>query len=50
VIGGLAAAALATLFVLPSVFALASGRAGVRSGSLDPEDPASGHYAPPAAQ
>jgi multidrug efflux pump subunit AcrB len=49
VIGGLAAATLATLFVLPSVFALASGRAGVRSGSLDPADPTSGHYAPPDA-
>ena len=48
VIGGLAAATLATLFVLPSVFAIASGRAGVRGSSLDPEDPSSAHYAPAA--
>jgi multidrug efflux pump subunit AcrB len=48
VIGGLAAATLATLFVLPAVFAIASGRAGVRSSSLDPEDPSSAHYAPAA--
>jgi multidrug efflux pump subunit AcrB len=44
VIGGLVGATLATLFVLPSVFAIASGRADTRSGSLDPDDPASAHY------
>jgi len=43
VVGGLALATLATLFVLPSVFAiLASAR--VRSPSLDPEDPASSYF------
>jgi multidrug efflux pump subunit AcrB len=49
VIGGLAAATLATLFILPSVFALLQQRAAERSSSLDPDDPASGHYAPLAA-
>jgi multidrug efflux pump subunit AcrB len=44
VVGGLAAATLATLFVLPSVFALVQGRAARRSASLDPDDPASRHY------
>ncbi len=43
VVGGLAMATLATLFVLPSVFAILAGRK-VRSPSLDPEDPASGFY------
>jgi multidrug efflux pump subunit AcrB len=44
VIGGLAAATLATLFVLPTVFALVQGRATRESASLDPDDPASPHY------
>jgi hypothetical protein len=44
VIGGLAAATLTTLFVLPSVFALMMGWWNVRSVSLDPEDPDSAHY------
>jgi hypothetical protein len=38
VIGGLAAATLATLVVLPSVFAVVQGRSGTRSVSLDPDD------------
>jgi multidrug efflux pump subunit AcrB len=41
VVGGLAAATLATLLVLPGVFALVRARAGRRSPSLDPDDPAS---------
>jgi multidrug efflux pump subunit AcrB len=45
VVGGLAFATLATLFVLPSVFAVLAGST-VRSPSLDPEDPASEHYEP----
>ena len=45
VVGGLALATLATLFVLPSVFALFASRR-VRSPSLDPDDPASEHYRP----
>jgi multidrug efflux pump subunit AcrB len=44
VIGGLAAATLATLIVLPTVFALVQGPAGRESASLDPDDPASPHY------
>jgi Cu/Ag efflux pump CusA len=44
VIGGLAAATLATLLVLPSVFALVQQWANRRSPSLDPADPASSHY------
>jgi multidrug efflux pump subunit AcrB len=45
VIGGLLAATLATLFVLPSVFALIQRRAPMRSASLDPDDPQSVYYA-----
>ncbi|MEW6302469.1 MAG: efflux RND transporter permease subunit [Verrucomicrobiota bacterium] len=43
VVGGLALATVATLFVLPSVFAILSSNK-VRSPSLDPEDPASTFY------
>jgi multidrug efflux pump subunit AcrB len=43
VIGGLAAATLATLVLLPSVFAVVQGWAGRQSASLDPDDPASSH-------
>jgi multidrug efflux pump subunit AcrB len=45
VIGGLAAATVATLFVLPSVYALVQQSAGVISRSLDPDDPESAHHA-----
>ncbi|HEY3626586.1 MAG TPA: efflux RND transporter permease subunit, partial [Terracidiphilus sp.] len=38
VIGGLAAATVATLFLLPMVFGLAQGKASTQSRSLDPED------------
>jgi multidrug efflux pump subunit AcrB len=48
VVGGLAMATLATLFVLPSVFAILTSRK-VRSPSLDPEDPASAYYQAPVA-
>ena len=41
VIGGLAAATLATLFLLPTIFGIAQRRASTQSRSLDPEDPAS---------
>jgi multidrug efflux pump subunit AcrB len=44
VIGGLAAATLATLTVLPAVFALLQARASTVSPSLHPNDPASPHY------
>jgi len=36
-------ATVATLFVLPSVFAILTSKE-VRSPSLDPDDPASGQY------
>ena len=39
VVGGLAAATLATLFVLPAAFSIIQSRAHRRSVSLDPEDP-----------
>jgi multidrug efflux pump subunit AcrB len=39
VIGGLLVATFATLFVLPSVFAVVQGKSGTRSVSLDPDDP-----------
>jgi multidrug efflux pump subunit AcrB len=41
VVGGLAAATVATLLVLPSIFALVQARAHRRSASLDPTDPQS---------
>jgi multidrug efflux pump subunit AcrB len=50
VIGGLAAATLATLLVLPSVFALVQQRAPNHSASLDPVDPHSIQFRPEAAQ
>ena len=43
VVGGLALATVATLLVLPPVFALLTSRR-VRSPSLDPHDPASEHH------
>jgi Cu/Ag efflux pump CusA len=48
VIGGLALGTLATLFILPSVFALVMGGAPTSSASLDPFDPASPHHVPTA--
>ncbi|MDB6026960.1 MAG: swrC [Verrucomicrobiales bacterium] len=44
VIGGLVAATFATLFVLPSVFAIFRRTASRASVSLDPDDPLSGHH------
>ncbi len=41
VIGGLAAATLATLFLLPAVFGIVQKRGSLKSPSLDPEDPGS---------
>jgi multidrug efflux pump subunit AcrB len=43
VIGGLAAATIATLFVLPSVYSLVQQSASVASPSLDPDDPESAY-------
>ena len=44
VIGGLIVATIATLTVLPSVYAIVQARARSTSASLDPDDPASTHY------
>jgi multidrug efflux pump subunit AcrB len=44
VIGGLIAATLTTLFVLPGIFALVQGKSSARSASLDPDDPESAYY------
>jgi multidrug efflux pump subunit AcrB len=44
VIGGLAVATLATLFVLPCVFGLVQSRANTSSSSLDPDDPESTYF------
>lgn len=46
VIGGLAAATLATLLILPACYAWLQHRAGTASISLDPDDPDSQHYQP----
>jgi multidrug efflux pump subunit AcrB len=44
VIGGLAAATMTTLFILPLVFAMVQGRRSVDSPSLDPDDPESVNF------
>lgn len=44
VIGGLIAATIATLTVLPTVFTLVQGNASRESASLDPDDPESAHF------
>jgi multidrug efflux pump subunit AcrB len=49
VIGGLGAATLATLFILPAVFALVRHRSTRLSASLDPDDPRSGQFISPVA-
>jgi multidrug efflux pump subunit AcrB len=49
VIGGLAASTVATLLVLPALFALVQRRAGVASPSLDPNDVMSRHHSGEAA-
>ncbi len=48
VVGGLAVSTLATLFVLPAVFALLAAKRA-RSASLDPEDPESTLFEPTSA-
>jgi len=45
VIGGLAAATLATLFILPAVYTIAQASASRVSDSLDPDDPESAYRA-----
>ncbi|MBI5760190.1 MAG: efflux RND transporter permease subunit [Planctomycetales bacterium] len=46
VIGGLVAATIATLFLLPAVFAIVQRNASIRSASLDPSDRDSLNYDP----
>jgi multidrug efflux pump subunit AcrB len=48
VIGGLAVATVATLFLLPMVFGIAQGNASTGSRSLDPEDPESQWFEKPS--
>jgi multidrug efflux pump subunit AcrB len=54
VIGGLVASTIATLIVLPSVFAVVQGQSRTASASLDPADPVSRYHDPafeqPSAQ
>lgn len=49
VIGGLLSATLATLLILPAVFAVVQRRSGTRSASLYPFDADSRHYTAAAA-
>jgi multidrug efflux pump subunit AcrB len=46
VIGGLLAATVATLLVLPCIFAMIQSRASAESVSLDPDDPSSSAFQP----
>jgi multidrug efflux pump subunit AcrB len=46
VVGGLAAATLATLFILPCFYAVLQTSKSFRSPSLDPDDPESPLYDP----
>ncbi len=48
VIGGLLVATLATLFLLPMIFAIVQRKAGLDSRSLDPEDPKSRWFEEPS--
>jgi multidrug efflux pump subunit AcrB len=50
VAGGLAVATLATLLVLPSVYAIVQGRAHRLSASVDPDDPGSTSFDGPPPQ
>jgi multidrug efflux pump subunit AcrB len=44
VIGGLLGGTLATMFVLPALYAVFQRKAALHSLSLDPDDPTSRHY------
>jgi multidrug efflux pump subunit AcrB len=46
VVGGLMAATVATLFILPGVFAIIQRRASARPASFDPNDSASAFFSP----
>jgi multidrug efflux pump subunit AcrB len=45
VVGGLIAATVATLFLLPLFFAMLQSKASLKSASMDPDDPESSYYA-----
>ncbi len=45
VVGGLIAATLATLFLLPLFFAMLQSKASLKSASMDPDDPESRYFA-----
>ena len=44
VVGGLVAATMTTLLVIPSIFAIVEKGSGRMAPSIDPDDPASSHY------
>ncbi|MDH5576775.1 MAG: efflux RND transporter permease subunit, partial [Nitrospirota bacterium] len=46
VIGGLLAATVSSLLILPAVYAILESGGAIRSPSLDPDDPMSVHYEP----
>jgi multidrug efflux pump subunit AcrB len=46
VVGGLLGSTVATLLILPGVFAMVQGRTSVRSASMDPDDKASVYFSP----
>jgi Cu/Ag efflux pump CusA len=46
VIGGLLAATVSSLLILPAVYAILEKRGATRSPSLDPDDPKSAQYDP----
>jgi multidrug efflux pump subunit AcrB len=48
VIGGLTAATITTLLIIPAVFAIVERRSRTASPSIDPDDPTSPHYDGPA--
>jgi multidrug efflux pump subunit AcrB len=45
VVGGLIAATLATLFLLPLIFAMLQSKSSLKSASMDPDDPESRYFA-----
>ena len=49
VVGGLLAATIATLVILPSVFTIVQRRSSIKSASISPYDPASSHYVAPGS-
>ncbi len=50
VVGGLLAATLTTLFILPAIFAAVLGTSSARSPSLHPDDPESSYFSPHTEQ